>query len=150
MNVRCNAMFKLKPRRIKEDSWLVRFYPELSRFDNDVDRAAAWRSVYGAYELNPFLLLALPCALMVMGGSSYLTYRLHLHWSLYYAAYPMGFLVVPLLCLLFRRGMREALRLELIKKGIPICLNCAYDLTGCPSVRCPECGTVTSRSLGES
>ena len=61
----------------------------------------------------------------------------------------VGFLVVPFVYLLFRRGMRRALRLELLKKGIPICLHCGYNLTGCQSVQCPECGIVTSRSLAE-
>lgn len=146
----CDAMFRLKQHRIKEHSWLVRLYPELSRFANDADRRAAWMSVRNAHQLNPVLPVALPCAILWIVAYSYLIYRLHMHWLLLYAAYPMGFLIVPLVYLLFRRSMREALRIELLKKGIPICLHCGYDLTGCPSVRCPECGIVTSRSLGES
>lgn len=39
-------LLKLKRRRIKRGSILVRFYPELSRFESDQDRWLAWQRVY--------------------------------------------------------------------------------------------------------
>jgi predicted amidophosphoribosyltransferase len=42
---------------------------------------------------------------------------------------------------MFRRPVRDQLRRELIKRGIPICRRCAYNLTGLSEPRCPECGT---------
>jgi uncharacterized paraquat-inducible protein A len=51
-----------------------------------------------------------------------------------------GILVSIAVPRLLRRSYRRALRLELVKRGIPICTECAYDLTGNVSGRCPECG----------
>ena len=57
------------------------------------------------------------------------------------------FMLIPLWCpsLIFcwhgRRWMRRYLRTYLNEHGVPICLNCGYDLRGLPESRCPECGT---------
>ncbi|MEX2218234.1 MAG: hypothetical protein WD749_05690 [Phycisphaerales bacterium] len=42
---------------------------------------------------------------------------------------------------------RPALRRDLIRIGIPVCLECGYDLRGSPigAGRCPECGADVSR-----
>ena len=40
-----------------------------------------------------------------------------------------------------RRDIRRRLREQLVKKGIPVCITCGYNLTGNESGVCPECGT---------
>lgn len=42
---------------------------------------------------------------------------------------------------LANRSIRSALRTELIRIGVPVCLRCGYDLRGQAEPRCPECGT---------
>ncbi len=54
-----------------------------------------------------------------------------------------GFIAAPRL---LRGTYQRAVRLELCKRGIPICTECAYDLTGNLSGRCPECGEPAPRS----
>ncbi len=48
---------------------------------------------------------------------------------------------VPGLAWFWRHRLRRFLRLQLVKRGIPICLKCGYDLRGQTEPRCPECGT---------
>ena len=40
----------------------------------------------------------------------------------------------------FRRAIEEQIRLEMVARGIPVCLGCGYDLRGQVEPRCPECG----------
>lgn len=40
-----------------------------------------------------------------------------------------------------RRGVRRYLRVQLVNKGVPVCLECGYQLRGQVEPRCPECGT---------
>ena len=40
-----------------------------------------------------------------------------------------------------RRHTRRHLRVQLAKKGIPVCIPCGYNLKGNASGVCPECGT---------
>jgi len=43
--------------------------------------------------------------------------------------------------LLMKRRLQRHLRRELNDAGVPICINCGYQLTGNISGTCPECGT---------
>jgi len=43
--------------------------------------------------------------------------------------------------LIVRRKMRRSLRRILVEYGVPVCLECGYELRGLPTNRCPECGT---------
>ncbi|NLX15275.1 MAG: hypothetical protein GXY44_16730 [Phycisphaerales bacterium] len=40
-----------------------------------------------------------------------------------------------------RKRRRRFLREKLVEKGVPICIECGYDLRGQIEPRCPECGT---------
>lgn len=50
-------------------------------------------------------------------------------------------LLIPLMCMQYRSGMRKFLREYLNEHGKPICMNCGYDLRGNMSILCSECGT---------
>ena len=36
--------------------------------------------------------------------------------------------------------LQRSLRRQLTECGMPLCMNCGYDLRGCPRLACPECG----------
>jgi hypothetical protein len=40
----------------------------------------------------------------------------------------------------FRREIQRRLRLQLLQEGVPICIDCGYQLRGLTEPRCPECG----------
>ncbi|MBN1347474.1 MAG: hypothetical protein JXQ73_32590 [Phycisphaerae bacterium] len=42
---------------------------------------------------------------------------------------------------LYRYSIRRSLREQLAKSGVPICVECGYQLRGLTEPRCPECGT---------
>ena len=39
-----------------------------------------------------------------------------------------------------KNRLRRLVRQELHERGIPVCMNCGYDLRGQTEPRCPECG----------
>lgn len=49
----------------------------------------------------------------------------------------------------FRGPVRRALRVELCKRGVPVCVPCGYDLRGLQTRRCPECGAAFDPGLLE-
>lgn len=135
--------------RIKEDSFLVRLYPELARFEDDLERGSAMRAVKDRL-FHSRRYIALYCILIAIAipCHSYLRgYIASLQWPLIYSGWLYAIAVLPILLSLiaplfiFRRNVCKYLREELRRYGIPICLHCGYDLTGCPSLICPECGT---------
>ena len=131
--------------------WKTKLYPELLLFDTVAERKTAlreakvrvrwgrWRwqwllAVVGIYTsivvaLIVFLYRAVstsvysyPWTPMLVGGASAGIAGWGLEW-------------------MFRRPVRDQLRRELIKRGMPICRRCGYNLTGLSDPRCPECGT---------
>ena len=49
-------------------------------------------------------------------------------------------ILIPIMCLRYRKWMRVFLRDYLNSCGVPICAICGYDLRGQTSRGCPECG----------
>jgi hypothetical protein len=47
----------------------------------------------------------------------------------------------------FRRPLRVLIRKELVKRGVPVCVGCGYDLRGQEVARCPECGVGFEEAL---
>lgn len=125
-------------------SFWVKFFPELARFPDDVDRMAALhRATTRLYLRNPkcvaFMLFVIAFSLV---------------WAWVWPSQPANFfrhalllasaLIIPLAfnapLFLFRGVLQGYLRNELLKRDIPICRRCGYDLTDLTSKRCPECG----------
>ena len=48
---------------------------------------------------------------------------------------------------LVRKPLIRYLREQLAAKGVPICIECGYDLRGQVDPRCPECGTAFDPKL---
>lgn len=61
-------------------------------------------------------------------------------WFLY-SACGIVLVLIPLMFLRYRKWMRVYLREYLNDHGVPICLDCGYDLRGQTNQKCPECGT---------
>ena len=40
----------------------------------------------------------------------------------------------------FRSAIQKEIRIEMIARGVPVCMGCGYDLRGQVEQRCPECG----------
>ncbi len=130
----------------------VRWCPELALFDSEEERKAvikqfrrrAWRTrrywvqalgfVLAASVIYSLLMFsAMSAARLVFPGvpqfvSSGLAGVLIGGFS--------GFAVQ----FLWRRPLQRYLREQLIAKGVPICIECGYDLRGQVDPRCPECG----------
>ena len=127
--------------RLKQTSLLVRLYPELARFANDVDRGVAYRQAFGRVGVTRGIWLLLAVVLLGVAIITYLSMRLHID-ARYFTLLPvcLSLIFIMTATWIARSTMRRALREELLRRGIPICINCAYDLTGNVSGRCPECG----------
>lgn len=48
---------------------------------------------------------------------------------------------------LVREPLIRYLREQLVAKGVPICIDCGYDLRGQVDPRCPECGAAFDPKL---
>lgn len=72
-------------------------------------------------------------------------WRDHAFWIMTIAGY------TAVVYLGLRRDMPKALREQLIKCGVPVCLKCGYDLRGLPPdrARCPECGRDLDQKVAE-
>lgn len=46
-----------------------------------------------------------------------------------------------------RKPVRSRLRRELAQRGVPVCVECGYDLRGQAEPRCPECGAACAPEL---
>jgi len=111
-------------------SHLVRL-PELSRFSTTAERRAAVTGAFRVLLTSWFYWLYAVCA---VGGIVYIRGFLSAKgWlptyggAVFAGLFAAVFLVsVPLI--VARRRVQRHLREELIRKGVPICLGCGYDL----------------------
>lgn len=141
---------------LKHDWMTIHFYcpSEILFFDTVVERSRVYSKAYRAYVRRPVIIIlmfgyiatAIFAAKWLMGPT-----------VVWFKALPGNpeinrflcfmFLMIPIFCgfPLFcwhgRRWMRKYLRTYLNEHGIPICMNCGYDLRGQVSPSCPECGT---------
>ena len=124
---------------------LTRRFPELARLETSEQRVAVynlaqfslgWRRHAGTYFVL-VLVLVLTAAVIMFSG-------LMARWR---SAYPViwiglgaGALVWGFDWYVVRFPTRRAIRAELNRRSLPVCMRCAYDLTGNTSGVCPECG----------
>lgn len=135
--------------RIKSGSFLVRLYPELSRFKDALERGTALSAAIGRlfYSIRGFVLFCLLIVFALPAHSYLRGYVASLQWPWFYSGWLYALATSPIFLafvaplVVLRRKMRLFLRQELRRHGIPICLHCGYDVTGCTSLICPECGT---------
>lgn len=158
---RRNKIRSMLWRRIKhDDRWMLRglhgwLFPELALFAPEKRNRALARAKGVALPGRsrwrwPIYLLGAFGGLAAVGVFGWFTIRwLPLapavkEW-LFSGLSPL-LLMCPVLILsivvawLFRSRIRWALRRELAQAGVPICIECGYDLRGLSRPRCPECG----------
>jgi hypothetical protein len=116
--------------------WL---YPELGKFRDDADRAAAWET-YTANWRRRIGFLAIIVGVNVLLSITPRAINLG-PWAPSIMSFTLFVGIVTTWLISTRRRMRLHLRKELIKRGHRICIQCGYDLRGLPEPRCPECGT---------
>lgn len=134
----------------------AKYIPELGRYESaDVAKTAwrsAWKRVFKRGRSWAFGLLILGIAPALIGLSMHALRR----W--------IGIPISPILMsglvggvvggsiglalqLSFRKPVRRYLREDLVGRGIPICVECGYDLRGLSESRCPECGAAFDAGL---
>lgn len=136
-----SALRMMKPYRIKPNSIVVKLYPELARFRSDLERGDAYSWSTSAVFVKPLMLGLLSVLMIGLFLGVYLARSLSQRAEWYDAvsfALPAALLVVSYLA--SRKPIRCQLRRQLLQRGIPVCIDCGYDLSGNVSGRCPECG----------
>jgi hypothetical protein len=134
---------KHKPVRWPK-SWL---YPELNLFPTEEDRKKAGRAANWIILGSWSFWLGLPTILVGFPLLDHLVHRLNLLTGSVGALFRIALMsVCPCVCVigivwLKARQVRRFLRQRLQEVGVPICVQCSYDLTGNTSGICPECGT---------
>ena len=149
-----NARRKLLPAKglpvimsSDEHPW-SRIFPELRRFRSRGEAQEVlgkFEEAFGRFETQ---LLKRPKYWITLVASC-VPGAIVMLWSVQSASYlssilgPMAIFAGPILGTIWlsRQQWRRFLRQELNARGIPICMKCAYDLTGNESGVCPECGT---------
>ena len=132
-------------------------YPELDLFETPEGGDTALQKAMKARRLHPkyWLASALPVAmaypavkmLMAMLSRYNVSRMPRLMFMLLFIvvfSWAIGYAINRT----FRDPVRRALRNELAKKGVAICVECGYDLRGQREPRCPECGTPFDERLG--
>lgn len=134
-----------------------RWFPELALFQTEEERQEIhrrfWRERYGRFGgiLRWVIVSATVLGSLALATLALLVVRrVLISRGIWDAAweYPVLYQGTVLLMLLtyiagtlvLRRNLRRYYRAQLVAKGVPICIDCGYDLRGQVDPRCPECG----------
>ncbi len=116
--------------------------PELQHFENVFECQDALSEAGRDPRVRRWLKLAymVNCAVL-FGGCLFV----QLYTASFLAMVPAGTLLAAGLLILehrflYRPYVKRSLREQLLGRGVPICLECGYDLCGQFDPRCPECG----------
>ena len=121
----------------------VLLFPDLARFDSKRQQRYAWAVAELAVVRQPAFWITI---IIVLLADCWLSLSLA-DWGVPISMRGeiLGALIVLtvfagiLLLWVSRKTFRHALRKQLVEDGIPVCINCGYDLRGSED-RCPECG----------
>lgn len=117
-------------------------FPEFSRFPGNQARLRAWYQTVGRFDwvmLVPLLLwIAIWFAMMWQIGFRVLGRATPYVFGPGTAVVWFG--SIPFSAVMRKRRHQHRLREMLREHGIPVCIDCGYDLTGNRSGTCPECG----------
>ncbi|MCY2952624.1 MAG: hypothetical protein NTU53_11725 [Planctomycetota bacterium] len=148
-------------REIRDNSRLIKRFPELAFFSDPSDRYAAFRTAMREIRWRYFLLAAVFSSMSCL-VVPYLVRLLLVHLRALLNAPHLHSVsrvvvgvcngLIPLviafvLVHLFRKRIQRSLRSQLVARGTPICVECGYDLRGQLEPRCPECGKAFDPSL---
>ncbi len=124
----------------------LRYYPESEFFDSDEEARSAIREYGSTWRL---CLVTLFCTVPAVVVGNFCETRIG-KWA-FFPTYAIALLFVAGFTFSIQIGIvKRKLRTELVKRGVPICIPCGYDLRGLTEPRCPECGTsFDSALLGE-
>jgi len=128
--------------------WL---YPEIKLFEQDEDIGevlhSRWKRGSKDWPIE-FFVVAGATALFGISVFALLNVIDHEHVK----GGPLGMLTILVCLMVVFLGVfvlvlknvngitRRFLRKELVRRGIPVCIKCGYDLRGQTETRCPECG----------
>ncbi|QOJ13934.1 MAG: hypothetical protein HRU75_04440 [Planctomycetia bacterium] len=148
----------MKPPQRHESAEMSRYWaylsqqmPELELLPDDAARREmfaflrkrtslmGWR--FGLYWLG-FFLVAMGSTYLGMPALTGLVGWVGLpHWTALLIVVPALIVAFYIgFALLWHRPMVRAMRLELQRRGIQVCVNCGYDCRAQEHRRCPECG----------
>jgi hypothetical protein len=134
----------MKKDRLARSRW----YPELALFDNEDERKAVlkrfWRQLLRRRQYWLFVLAFSGGYAIVMLSVLSVARRLFPGIPSYLSSGLAGMFIGGFSGLavqfLWRKPCQRYLREQLNARGVPICVQCGYDLRGQIDPRCPECG----------
>ncbi len=131
------------------DTFQCRLAPELTRLPDlgerlKVSQRSWWKAgglIFVVICLLLNFLLVLLTALLCLAAREFLPPYFAESSRLQYMLAVIAFLLLFFAIVLFlRRRYRRAVRMELRRYGVALCVRCGYDLTGNESGVCSECG----------
>jgi len=121
--------------------WYQGWFPELNMLETDEERRDVLERAHSTVRWSSTILalwialfpVAVMCKFWLVDRGWYLVWEILFFTSMV----SLPFVAV---CANYR-SVQRSLRLLLLKRGMPICLHCGYDLRGATGSRCSECGS---------